>query len=62
MAKKQNSILSAAFIITVANISSSLLGLLRERVLIKLFFNNIEGQQAYEAFQVAFQIPDLLFQ
>ena len=46
----------------MANISSSLLGLLRERVLIKLFFNNIEGQQAYEAFQVAFQIPDLLFQ
>ncbi len=62
LAKKQNSILSAAFIITVANISSSLLGLLRERVLIKLFFNNLEGQQAYEAFQVAFQIPDLLFQ
>lgn len=62
LAKKQNSILSAAFIITVANISSSLLGLLRERVLIKLFFNNIESQQAYEAFQVAFQIPDLLFQ
>ena len=62
MAKKQNSILSASFIITVANIASSLLGLLRERVLIKLFFNNIEGQQAYEAFQVAFQIPDLLFQ
>ncbi len=62
LAKKQNSILSAAFIITVANIFSSLLGLLRERVLIQLFFNNIESQQAYEAFQVAFQIPDLLFQ
>jgi putative peptidoglycan lipid II flippase len=62
LAKKQNSILSAALIITVANISSSLLGLLRERVLIQLFFNNIASQQAYEAFQVAFQIPDLLFQ
>lgn len=62
LAKKQNSILSAAFIITVANISSSLLGLLRERVLIKLFFNEVASQQAYEAFQLAFQIPDLLFQ
>ncbi|MFA6814337.1 MAG: murein biosynthesis integral membrane protein MurJ [Candidatus Pacebacteria bacterium] len=62
LAKKQNSILSAAFIITAANISSSLLGLLRERVLIKLFFNNVSSQQAYEAFQIAFQIPDLLFQ
>ncbi|NLG06598.1 MAG: murein biosynthesis integral membrane protein MurJ [Candidatus Pacebacteria bacterium] len=62
LAKKQNSILSAAFIITVANISSSLLGLLRERVLIKLFFNELASQQAYEAFQIAFQIPDLLFQ
>jgi len=62
LAKKQNSILSAALVITVANISSSLLGLLRERVLIKLFFNNVASQQAYEAFQVAFQIPDLLFQ
>jgi putative peptidoglycan lipid II flippase len=62
LAKKQNSILSAAFIITVANIFSSLLGLLRERVLIKLFFNTLSSQQAYEAFQVAFQIPDMLFQ
>jgi putative peptidoglycan lipid II flippase len=62
LARKQNSILSAAFIITSANIFSSLLGLLRERVLIKLFFNTLASQQAYEAFQVAFQIPDMLFQ
>lgn len=62
LAKKQSSILSAALIITVANILSSLSGLLRERVLIKLFFNTVASQQAYEAFQVAFQIPDMLFQ
>jgi putative peptidoglycan lipid II flippase len=62
LAKKQNSILSAAFIITAANIFSSMLGLLRERVLIKLFFSTVASQQAYEAFQVAFQIPDMLFQ
>ena len=60
--RQQSSILSAALIITVANILSSLSGLLRERVLIKTFFNTLETQQAYEAFQVAFQIPDLIFQ
>ena len=38
LGKKQNSILSAALVITVANILSSLSGLFRERVLIKLFF------------------------
>lgn len=62
LAKRQNSILSAAFVITAANIFSSLLGLVRERVLIKLFFNTVASRQAYEAFQVAFQIPDMLFQ
>lgn len=60
--KKQTSILSAALIITLANITSSLAGLLRERLLISSFFDSLETQQAYEAFQIAFQIPDLLFQ
>jgi putative peptidoglycan lipid II flippase len=60
--KKQTSILSAALIITVANIASSLAGLLRERLLIASFFDSPQSQQAYEAFQVAFQIPDMLFQ
>ncbi|OGJ37550.1 MAG: murein biosynthesis integral membrane protein MurJ [Candidatus Pacebacteria bacterium RIFOXYB1_FULL_39_46] len=60
--KKQTSILSAALIITIANIASSLAGLLRERLLISSFFDSIETQLAYEAFQVAFQIPDMLFQ
>ena len=62
LGKKQNSILSAALVITVANILSSLSGLFRERVLIKLFFNTTASQQAYEAYQVAFQIPDIIFQ
>lgn len=60
--KKQTSILSAALIITIANVASSLAGLLRERLLISSFFDSIETQLAYEAFQVAFQIPDMLFQ
>lgn len=60
--KKQSSILSAAVVITTANILSSLFGLLRERVLIKVFFGTAASQQAYEAFQLAFQIPDTLFQ
>ncbi len=60
--KKQNSILSAALIITAANIASSLSGLVRERLLIASYFNTQLGQQAYEALQVAFQVPDMLFQ
>lgn len=60
--RKQNSILSAALVITLANIFSSIFGLWRERVLINQFFSTDSSQRAYEAFQVAFQIPDMLFQ
>jgi len=60
--KKQSSILSAALIITTANILSSLSGLVRERFLISAFFNTEASRMAYEALQVAFQIPDMLFQ
>jgi putative peptidoglycan lipid II flippase len=60
--QQQNSILSAALIITVSNILSSLSGLIRERLLIGYFFGSPESQKAYEALQVAFQIPDMLFQ
>lgn len=60
--KQQTSILSAAFIITIANIASSVAGLLRERLLIASFFGTSASRLAYEAFQVAFQVPDTLFQ
>ncbi|HCC84581.1 MAG TPA: murein biosynthesis integral membrane protein MurJ, partial [Candidatus Pacebacteria bacterium] len=60
--QQQRSILSAALIITVANILSSASGLVRERLLISYFFDSPESQKAYEALQVAFQIPDSLFQ
>lgn len=60
--QQQRSILSAALIITVANVVSSVSGLIRERLLIGYFFGSTESQKAYEALQVAFQIPDALFQ
>ncbi|HOZ02922.1 MAG TPA: murein biosynthesis integral membrane protein MurJ [Candidatus Woesebacteria bacterium] len=60
--KQQTSILSAAFVITAANVLSSLIGLVRERLLITYFFDEVASQQALEAFQIAFQIPDALFQ
>lgn len=60
--RQQNSILSAAAVITVANVLSSISGLIRERLLIAKFFSTSLSQQAYEAFQIAFQIPDMMFQ
>lgn len=60
--KQQTTILSAAIIITIANIGSSLSGLIRQRLLIGSFFNTQESQEAFEALLVAFQIPDFLFQ
>ena len=60
--RRQTSILSAALVITLANFISSIFGLWRERVLIWQFFGDVASQQAYEAFQVAFQIPDMIFQ
>ncbi len=60
--RQQTTILSAALVITTANIISSLTGLVRERVLISAFFNTLHSQLELEAFQLAFQIPDALFQ
>jgi putative peptidoglycan lipid II flippase len=42
--------------------NSILSGLLRQRLLISKFFDTPASQQAYEAFLVAFQIPDMMFQ
>ncbi len=60
--KQQTTILSAAAIITGANIISSLSGLAREWLLINKFFNTDASQEAYEALLVAFQVPDMMFQ
>jgi putative peptidoglycan lipid II flippase len=60
--KKQTSILSAAFVITLANIIASISGLIRQRSLISIYFAKEISKLEYESFLVAFQIPDLMFQ
>jgi len=60
--QQQTSILSAAGIISIASVISAISGLLIKRVLIAQFFDTPASQQALEAFWVAFQIPDMMFQ
>lgn len=60
--QQQTSILSAASIISVATIISAISGLLVKRILINRFFDTAASQEALEAFWVAFQIPDMMFQ
>ncbi len=59
---QQRSILSAATVITAANLLVSLSGLLRDRLMLAKFASNTQLLEAYDAFRVAFQIPDLLYQ
>ena len=58
--KQQTSILSAATIMTSASMLSAVAGLLIKRLLNHYFFEN--SQEALEAFWLAFQIPDMMFQ
>src|SRR5690349_20336693 len=58
--RQQNTIMSAATIITVATLGSSLFGLLRLRLLNDIFLP--DNAAALEAFLIAFQIPDTIFQ
>ena len=60
--QQQTSILSAASIITVTSIISAFSGLIVKRSLIGMFFNTQLSKEALEAFWVAFQIPDMMFQ
>lgn len=60
--QQQSTILSAATIITVATVLSAISGLVVKRTLISLFFTDPTSQQALEAFWVAFQVPDMMFQ
>lgn len=59
---QQDSILSAAAVITLANGLVSVSGFMRDRFLLAIFAGNQISLQAYDAFRVAFQIPDLIFQ
>ncbi|MBP7876305.1 hypothetical protein KA012_04905 [Candidatus Woesebacteria bacterium] len=60
--QQQTSILSAATIITAANVLSALAAIVRQRLLTSLFFDTVAAQQALEAFLVSFQLPDMMFQ
>lgn len=60
--QQQTSILSAATIITAANILSAFAAIVRQRLLTNLFFDTVAAQQALEAFLVSFQLPDMMFQ
>lgn len=60
--QQQTTILSAATIITAANILSAMAAIVRQRLLTHLFFDTVAAQQALEAFLVSFQLPDMMFQ
>jgi len=60
--KKQNTILSAGIIIATANLFSLLAGVLRDRVLLGQFYGPGIAGETYTAFQLAFQIPDTMYQ
>lgn len=60
--QQQTSILSAAIIITGANVISALAALVRQRILTNIFFDTTQLQQHLEAFLIAFQVPDMMFQ
>ena len=59
---QQKSILSAAAVITAANLLVSITGLLRDRFLLAQYAGSDYWLKAYDAFRVAFQVPDLIFQ
>ncbi|CAN5288004.1 murein biosynthesis integral membrane protein MurJ [soil metagenome] len=58
--KQQSTILSAAAIITIANIASAISGLVRQRLLISFFFSTQKAD--FAAYTVASTIPDAVFQ
>ncbi len=62
LTKQSSSILSAATIITGANLVSALLGFIRNRLLVSHFFETVTLRQQLDAYWVAFRIPELVFQ
>lgn len=60
--KQQSSILSAALVIMVANMMSTLMGFLQVRLLYHYFVTSDKATHlAYDAFLFAFSIPDMMF-
>lgn len=62
LSRQQNTILSAAFMLTGSSLLSALLGLWRNRLLISRFFATPALQQQLDAYWVAFRLPELVFQ
>jgi len=60
LARRQNNILSAASILMVAVFFSRLLGLLRDRFLLGVFFG--ETARQLDIYFAAFRLPDMIFQ
>lgn len=60
--KKQTSIISAAFVITLANFLVAGAGVVRDRLLLSLFATSDFSRSMYDAYRVAFQVPDLIYQ
>jgi len=60
--KQQGTILSAASIISAATIISAISGLLIKRILLGRFSDTVADIQSLEAFWIAFQVPDMMFQ
>jgi putative peptidoglycan lipid II flippase len=60
--RQQNSILSAATMITGSSLLSALLGLWRNRLLISRFFGDPVLEKQLDAYWVAFRLPELVFQ
>lgn len=59
LSRKQDSILSAAFVLTIAFAFSAILGILRDRLLYARFYACCAPQ--LDAYNAAFRIPDILF-
>jgi putative peptidoglycan lipid II flippase len=60
--KQQNTILSAAFIITIFNLASAIFGILRMRVFVMSFYDTqFATKETLEALIVAFQIPETMY-
>ena len=60
--KQQNTILSAGLIIATANLFSLFAGMLRDRLLLGQFYGPGEAGEIYTALQIAFQLPDTMYQ
>ncbi|MCB9800987.1 MAG: murein biosynthesis integral membrane protein MurJ [Pseudomonadales bacterium] len=60
--RQQNTILSAGIIIATANLFSLIAGVLRDRVLLGQYYGPGVAGELYTAFQLAFQVPDTMYQ